>query len=158
MTDLEKIYECLIDKSYQNKAQFEIVLSDIGDKELAVGFLFDLLLKHASYEADKQTMLELIAETLGEMTPREYIKKCHDCFLERIKEINTESMEGNRFVMDALATLLSAMDSEDNIIGSTESFEKVVSECKSKDHLKRLKSHLLEAEFYEVIGIVDKYL
>ena len=44
MTDLDKIYECLFDKTYQNKSQFEIVLSYIEDKELAVGFIFDIVL------------------------------------------------------------------------------------------------------------------
>lgn len=158
MTDLDKIYECLIDKTYQNKAEFEIVLSDIEDKELAVGFIFDLLLKHTAYEADKQTMLELIAETLGEMTPREYIKDCHDRFMEKIKKMNDESLVGNRFVMDALTALLLVADSEGNLTGPTDKFEKVVSESKSKEHLKKLKEHLLESELYEVIGIVDKYL
>jgi len=158
MTDLDKIYECLIDKTYQNKAQFEIVLSDIEDKELAVGFIFDLLLKHTAYEADKQTMLELIAETLGEMTPREYIKDCHDMFMEKIKKMNDDSMSGNLFIMDALTVLLSVVDSEGNLTGATDKFEKTVSECKNKEHLKKLKDHLLESELYEVIGIVDKYL
>jgi hypothetical protein len=158
MTDLEKIYECLIDKTYQNKTQFEIVISDIEDKDLAVGFLFDLLLKHTAYEVDKQTMLELIAETLGEMKPRQYIKDCHDTFTERIKKINDDSLSGNRFVMDSLTALLSTVDSEGNLTGSTEKFEKTVSEFKNKEHLQRLKEHLLESELYEVIGIVDKYL
>ena len=65
MTDIDKIYECILDKTYQNKSEFEIILSDIEDKELVVGFIFDILLKHAAYEADKQSMLELIADVLG---------------------------------------------------------------------------------------------
>jgi len=156
MTDLDKIYECLFDKTYQNKSQFEIVLSYIEDKELAVGFIFDLLLKHKSYEADKQTMLELMADTLGEITTREYIKDCHNSFTEKIKKKNDESLSGNMFVMDAL-TILSSIVDDDKVI-PTDKFEKIVSECKSKEHLQKLKEHLLAAELYEVIGIVDKYL
>jgi hypothetical protein len=158
MTDLDKIYECLIDKTYQDKTQFEIVLSDIEDKDLAVGFLFDLLLKHTAYEADKQTMLELIAETLGELKPRQYIKDCHDVFTERIKKLNDESLSENMFIMDALTALLSVADLEGNLTGPTEKFEKVVSDFKSKEHLEKLKERLLDSELYEVIGIVDKYI
>ena len=149
MTDLEKIYECLIDKTYQNKAQFEIILSQIEDRELVVGFIFDILLKHVVYEADRQTMLEFMAATLGEMVPRDFIKECHDVFLEKIKKVNEESMSENLFVVDALGALYR---------GTLEDFEKVVSECKSKEHLNRLKQNLLDSELYEYIGIVDKYL
>lgn len=148
MTDLHKIYECLIDKTYQNKAQFEILISDI-DRELAIGFIFDILLKHDAYEADKQTMLELMAATLGELTPREFIKECHDSFLKKIKKLNEESMQGSLFLMDALGALYR---------GTKEDFEKIVSECKNKEHLSNLKNNLLEGELYEFIGIVDKYL
>ena len=149
MTDLERIYECLIDKTYQNKAQFEIILSQIEDRELVVGFIFDILLKHVAYEADRQTMLELMATTLGEMVPRDFIKECHDVFLEKIKKVNEESMSENLFVVDALGALYR---------GTLEDFEKVVSECESKEHLNKLKKNLLDSELYEYIGIVDKYL
>jgi hypothetical protein len=87
MSDLDKIYDCILDKTYQNKSQLEIILSHIEDRELVVGFIFDMLLKHSTYEVDKQSMLELMAETLGEMTPREYIKDCHNTFTEKIKKI-----------------------------------------------------------------------
>jgi hypothetical protein len=60
--------------------------------------------------------------------------------------------------MDTLTVLLSVADSEGNLTGPTDNFEKIVSECKNKEHLKKLKDHLLESELYEVIGIVDKYL
>ena len=149
MTDLERIYECLIDKTYQNKAQFEIILSQIEDRELVVGFIFDILVKHVAYDADRQIMLELMATTLGEMVPREFITECHDVFLEKIKKVNEESMSENLFVADALGTLYR---------GTLEDFEKVVSECKSKEHLNKLKQNLLDSELYEYIGIVDKYL
>jgi hypothetical protein len=149
MSDLDKIYDCILDKTYQNKSQLEIILSHIEDRELVVGFIFDMLLKHSTYEVDKQSMLELMAETLGEMTPREYIKDCHDVFLEKIKKVNEESMSENLFVVDALGALYR---------GTSEDFEKVVSECKSKEHLNKLKQNLLDSELYEYIGIVDKYL
>ena len=149
MTDLERIYECLIDKTYQNKAQFEIILSQIEDRELVVGFIFDILLKHVAYDADRQTMLELMATTLGEMVQRDFIKECHDVFLEKIKKVNEESMSENLFVVDALGALYR---------GTLEDFEKVVSECESKEHLNKLKQNLLDSELYEYIGIVDKYL
>jgi hypothetical protein len=149
MTDLERIYECLIDKTYKNKAQFEIILSQIEDRELAIGFVFDILLKHVAYDADRQTMLELMASTLGEMTPRDFIKECHDTFLEKLNKVNKESMAANLFVVDALGALYR---------GTSEDFEKIISECESKEHLNKLKYNLLDAELYEYIGIIDRYL
>lgn len=149
MSDLDKIYDCILDKTYQNKSQLEIILSHIEDRELVVGFIFDMLLKHSTYEVDKQSMLELMAETLGEMTPREFIKTCHNSFLEKIKKINEDSLSGNIFIVDALGALYN---------GTSVEFEKVVSECENKDNLNKLKNNLLEAELYEFIGIVDKYI
>jgi len=157
MTDLDKIYECILDKTYQNKSQLEIILSQIEDKDLVVGFIFDMLLKHSKYDVDKQSMLELMAEILGEMKPREYIKNCHNTFNEKLHKMNDEILSENSFILVALKILSSIVD-DDNIFGDTDKFEKVVSECKSKEHLEKLKKKLLNAELYEVIGIVDKYL
>lgn len=149
MSDLDKIYDCILDKTYQNKSQLEIILSHIEDRELVVGFIFDMLLKHSTYEVDKQSMLELMAETLGEMTPREYIKDCHNTFTKKIKKINEDSLSGNIFIVDAISALYN---------GTIVEFEKVVSKCENKDNLNKLKNHLLDAELYEFIGLVDKYL
>ena len=149
MSDLDKIYDCILDKTYQNKSQLEIILSHIEDRELVVGFIFDMLLKHSTYEVDKQSMLELMAETLGEMTPHEYIKDCHNTFTEKIKKINEDSLSGNIFIVDAISALYTETIVE---------FEKVVSKCENKDNLNKLKNHLLDAELYEFIGLVDKYL
>lgn len=149
MSDLDKIYDCILDKTYQNKSQLEIILSHIEDRELVVGFIFDMLLKHSTYEVDKQSMLELMAETLGEMTPREYIKDCHNTFTEKIKKINEDSLSGNIFIVDAISALYN---------GTSVEFEKVVSKCENKDNLNKLKNYLLDAELYEFIGLVDKYL
>lgn len=148
MTDLDKIYGCILDKTYKNKAQFEIIISQIEDTDLVIGFIFDMLLKHAAYEVDKQSMLELMADTLGEMKPRDFIKDCHNSFLEKIEKINEDSMTGSIFIVNALSALYTG----------TFEFEKVVSECDGKEHLSKLKENLLEAELYEFIGIVDKYL
>jgi hypothetical protein len=149
MTDLDKIYGCILDKTYKNKTQFEIIISQIEDTDLAIGFIFDMLLKHVTYEVDKQSMLELMADTLGEMKPRDFIKECHNSFLEKIKKINEDSMVGNMFIVNALSALYT---------GTIVEFEKVVSECEGKEHLSKLKENLLEAELYEFIGIVDKYI
>lgn len=149
MTDLDKIYGCILDKTYKNKAQFEIIISQIEDTDLAIGFIFDMLLKHETYEVDKQSMLELMADTLGEMKPRDFIKECHNSFLGKIKKINEDSMAGNMFIVNALSALYT---------GTSVEFEKVVSECEGKEHLSKLKENLLEAELYEFIGIVDKYI
>lgn len=158
MTDIDKIYECLLDKTYQKKSQFEIILSAIEDKELVIGFIFDLLLKHSAYEADKQTMLEIMATTLEEITPREFIKKCHESFLEKIQKINDNSLSVNRFVVEALTMLCEQVDEDGNFIGTTFEFEKLLRSCDSKAKLAKLKENLLEGELYEFIGLVDKYL
>jgi hypothetical protein len=149
MADLDKIYECMVDKTYQNKTEFEIILSKIEERELAIGFMFDLLLKHSLYEVDKQMMLELMADTLGKVTPRDFIKECHSSFLEKIVIFQENNLTVSMFVLDALNALYT---------GTTKDFKRIVADCKNKEYLGKLKENLLEAELYEFIGIVDKYL
>lgn len=158
MTDIDKIYECIIDKTYQNKSQLEIILSEIEDRELVIGFIFDMLLKHSAYEIDKQSMLELMAETLGEMTPRDFIKNCHSGFIKKIDKINKDSLSVNSFVVEALMMLCDHVDEDGKFIGTTFEFEKLLRSCDSKAKLAKLKENLLEGELYEFIGLVDKYL
>jgi hypothetical protein len=38
--DLNTIYDCLLNKTYENRVLFEMTLSNVEDKELVIGLLF----------------------------------------------------------------------------------------------------------------------
>lgn len=144
MSDLNIIYDCLFNKTYQNKVLFEIELGKVEDKELVVGFLFNLILNSIEYESDK----DLILSTWGSLglKPEKFdIKKCYKNFLYEIEKVNSESLSENRYIIEALMAILSKED-----------FEEVVNKCKCKTYLLRLKDILLESEEYELISILDK--
>jgi hypothetical protein len=42
--DLNTIYDCLLNKTYENRVLFEMTLSNVEDKELVIGLLFSLLI------------------------------------------------------------------------------------------------------------------
>jgi hypothetical protein len=144
MSDLNIIYDCLFNKTYQNKVLFEIELGKVDDKELVVGFLFNLTLNSIAYESDKDLMLSTWG-SLG-LKPEQFdIKKCYKNFLDLIQKVNSENLSENSYIRDALMAVI-----------SKENFEEVVNKCKNKNYLLRLKNILLESEEYELISIVDK--
>ena len=42
MTDIEIVYNCLNDKTYQDKLKLELILEQVQDKKLVKGFLTQL--------------------------------------------------------------------------------------------------------------------
>lgn len=150
MNDIEEIYQCLLDKSYQDAIQLDILISKLIDQELTLGFLFDLAIRHDEYESDEDTIKSAIANftDTDNMDPG-YIADCHSKYITLLKTKNEESMEINRFSIETLFLLL-----EEKI----DEYENVVNFCTNKRALHKLKEQLLEAEVYENIAVIDKRL
>lgn len=66
MTDIEIVYNCLHDKTYQDKLKLELILEQVQDKKLVKGFLTQLYSNSEGYEIDKEIPVELMASFLGE--------------------------------------------------------------------------------------------
>lgn len=148
MNDIEEIYQCLLDKSYQDAIQLDILISKINDQELMLGFLFDLSIRHDEYESNKETIDLAISNitNIDELEP-EHVMTYHSKYIELLKVKNDESMEINKFSVSTLFMLLS---------GANDAYNNTITECKNTNALVKLKEQLLEAEFYENISVIDK--
>ena len=148
MNDIEEIYQCLLDKSYQDAVQLDIVISKVSDRDLMIGFLFDLAMRHDEYEAEEETIKSAIASfTDTDKIDPKYVSECHAKYIGLLKTKNEESLEINTFSIDTLFLLLA----ED-----TEGYEKTVNACTNTKALEKLKEQLLDAEIYENIAVIDK--
>lgn len=148
MNDIEEIYQCLLDKSYQDAIQLDILISKINDRELILGFLFDLSIRHDEYESDEETIRLAIANiTDPENLNVKHVTDCHTKYITLLKAKNEESMEINKFSVTTLFMLLS---------GAIDAYNKTITECINKMALEKLKEQLLDAELYENIAVIDK--
>jgi hypothetical protein len=151
MEDLNTIYDCLLNKTYENRVLFEMTLSNVEDKELVIGLLFSLLINSTGYksmdgiEPDKMMIMEILS-TQGELD-LEYVKKCYSSFSIRTKEINSKERTKTEFLAEALGSLKDAVE-----------FESIVNKSENKRHLESLKEMLLDSQLYEFVSIVDKYI
>lgn len=148
MNDIEEIYQCLLDKSYQDAIQLDILISKINDRELILGFLFDLSIRHDEYESDEETIKLAIANiTDPENLDVKHVTDCHTKYITLLKAKNEESMEINKFSVTTLFMLLS---------GADDAYNNTITECKNTNALVKLKEQLLDAELYENIAVIDK--
>lgn len=148
MNDIEEIYQCLLDKSYQDAIQLDILISKINDRELILGFLFDLSIRHDEYESDEETIRLAIANiTDPENLNVKHVTDCHTKYITLLKAKNEESMEINKFSVTTLFMILS---------GAIDAYNKTITECINKMALEKLKEQLLDAELYENIAVIDK--
>mgnify|MGYP003640091388 CR=1 FL=1 len=151
MEDLNTIYDCLLNKTYENRVLFEMTLSNVEDKELVIGLLFSLLINSTGYksmdgiEPDKMMIMEILS-TQGELD-LEYVKKCYSSFSIRTKEINSKERTKTEFLVEALGSLKDAVE-----------FESIVNKSENKMYLESLKEMLLDSQLYEFVSIVDKYI
>ena len=77
MSEVEKIYEFVFDKSYLDKVQLSILLDNLNDKKLASGFLNSLCILHKRYEISeehKSELLLLYLEVFGEPSKEDIIE------------------------------------------------------------------------------------
>lgn len=150
MNDIEEIYQCLLEKTYQDAVKLDIVLSKVEDEDLKLGFLVDLVARHKEYEADEETVQLAIANTFDtEKLNYEHVTICHEIYISTLKKKNEESLIENKFSITTLMLLL-----EEKI----DEYEYEVSRCESKGALAKLKDQLIEAEIYESIAVIDKRL
>jgi len=148
MNDIEEIYQCLLDKSYQDAIQLDIVISKLIDQELTLGFLFDLAMRHDEYESNEETIKLAISNIVDpETLDPKHVSECHSKYINLLKTKNEESMEVNQFSVKTLFMLLT---------GEEEEYNTAVSTCESVNALNKLKEQLLEAEVYENIAVIDK--
>ena len=166
MSDIEIIYNCVFDKTYQNKVQFKIELEKISDRKLLAGLLMDLSIKCDGYDSDKDEMMQICAEVLSkEELETDYLLDANIYYQNSLSEMNKERLGETRFLLDFYSYLLS----DDKV--SQELKEKVKEKVadvgpidihylltNNKQYLPSLKQRMIDSELYEVIPLIDKYL
>ncbi len=164
MKDVDLIWECLIDKSYQDEVQLELLLNKIEDRKLAIGFLTDLWSKSSDWEVDKDDIVNLTASFLGEVPKKEMLIEYSSYFQTLMKNKNDREKEIAKFLVDFLTTLSDEISKGDNkgdfILSEidTTKLEDILSEQKDKSFISDLKEKLLTMEMYEILPLIDKYL
>ena len=164
MKDVDLIWECLIDKSYKDKIQLELLLNKIEDRKLAIGFLTDLWSKSSDWEVDKDDIVNLTASFLGEIPKKEMLIEYSSYFQTLMKNKNDREEDLAKFLVDFLTTLSTEISKGDNkgdfILSEidTTKLEDILSEQKDKSFISDLKEKLLTMEMYEVLPLIDKYL
>lgn len=164
MKDVDLIWECLIDKSYKDKIQLELLLNKIEDRKLAIGFLTDLWSKSSDWEVDKDDIVNLTASFLGEIPKKEMLIEYSSYFQTLMNNKNDRETEIAKFLVDFLTTLSTEISKGDNkgdfILSEidTTKLEDILSEQKDKSFISDLKEKLLTMEMYEVLPLIDKYL
>lgn len=164
MKDVDLIWECLIDKSYKDKIQLELLLNKIEDRKLAIGFLTDLWSKSSDWEVDKDDIVNLTASFLGEIPKKEMLIEYSSYFQTLMNNKNDREKDLAKFLVDFLTTLSTEISKGDNkgdfILSEidTTKLEDILSEQKDKSFISDLKEKLLTMEMYEILPLIDKYL
>jgi hypothetical protein len=163
MTDIEIVYNCVHDKTYQDKLKLELILEKVQDKKLVKGFLTQLYSNSEGYEIDKEIPVELIASILGETPDKEDLFTSAEYYSKLMKELNNFTMGKNKFLVNFLTEMKSSMSVADGQEVTekdidSEKLEEILKSCEDKRYIEYTKSTLLEYEMYEFLKIVDKYL
>ena len=164
MKDVDLIWECLIDKSYQDMIYLELLLNKIEDKKLAIGFLTDLWSKSNDWEVNKDDIVNLTATFLGEVPKKEMLIEYSSYFQTLMKNKEDKEEEISKFLVDFLTTLSNEISKGDNKVDfilseiDTTKLDEILSEQKDKSFILYLKEKLLTIEMYEVLPLIDKYL
>lgn len=163
MTDIEIVYNCVHDKTYQDKLKLELILEQVQDKKLVKGFLTQLYSNSEGYEIDKEIPVELIASILGETPDKEDLATSAEYYNEKMKELNDFTMGKNKFLVNFLTEMKSSMNVADGQEVTEkdidcQKLEEILKSCEDKRYIEYTKSTLLEYEMYEFLKIVDKYL
>jgi hypothetical protein len=163
MTDIEIVYNCVHDKTYQDKLKLELILEKVQDKKLVKGFLTQLYSNSEWYEIDKEIPVELIASILGETPDKEDLFTSAEYYSKLMKELNNFTMGKNKFLVNFLTEMKSSMSVADGQEVTekdidSEKLEEILKSCEDKRYIEYIKSTLLEYEMYEFLKIVDKYL
>jgi hypothetical protein len=162
MKDVDLIWECLIDKSYQDGIQLELLINKIEDRKLAIGFLTNLFTNSKDWGVDKDIIINLASTYLGDTPKNEMLLDAFNYFQSKMKSKNSKHQNLDRFLIDFLTTLSSEItcdDKEDfNLSGiDTTKLEDILSKG-DKNSIQHLKEKLLKMEMYEILPLIDKYL
>ena len=163
MKDVDLIWECLIDKSYQDEVQLELLINKIEDRKLVVGFLTNLYTNSVDWEVDKGSIINIISTYLDDTPKDEMLMDAFRYFQNRIGDKNENQRKLNQFIVDFLTILESEMsedDKESDFIFSeidTTEMENLLSKG-DKNSIQHLKEKLLKMEMYEILPLIDKYL
>lgn len=163
MKDIDIIYKCIIDKSYQDMIYLELLLNKIEDRKLAIGFLTDLWLKYSDWEVDKDDITKLTATFLGEIPKKEMLIDCSSYFRTLMNNKDDREEDVAKFLVYFLTTLsteISKGDKRDFILSEidTTKLDEILSKQEDKSFISDLKEKLLSIEMYEVLPLIDKYL
>ena len=162
MSDIEIVYSCVQNKTYQDKIQLELVCEKVKDKKLIKGFLTELYSNSKGYKIDKNIPVELIASIFEESHDKEDLFLSSEYYIEKIKEINEFTMAKNEFLILFLTEMQSSIkgDGEElkEIDINSEKLEEMLKHCEDKRYIEYTKSTLLKCEMYEFLKIIDKYL
>lgn len=154
--DIELIYKCILEKSWNNKVQFEIILDKVTDKRLVVGLLSDIAIRPKQYNASRDLAVELSTRYLNEdnIGDSNYIRESNTYYRSLMRDWNNKELDRYKFIKDALFLIKDMFDSSDNMM----KIEDFLSKEENKKYLPELKNILLEGELYEAISTIDKYI
>jgi hypothetical protein len=154
--DIELIYNCILEKTWNNKIQFEIILDKVTDKRLVVGLLSDIAIRPKEYDASRDMAIELSTRYLNEenISDAKYIRESNTYYRSLMRDWNNKELDRHSFIKDALFLMKDMFDSNDKMI----EVEDFLSKEENKKYLPELKNILLEGELYEAISIIDKYI
>ena len=163
MKDVDLIWECLIDKSYKDEIQLELLINKIEDRKLVVGFLTNLYTNSVDWEVDRGTIINVISTYLGDTPKNEILLDAFRYFQNKIGDKNENQQNLDQFLVDFLTILedeMSEDDDESDFIFSeidTTKMENLLSKG-DKNSIQHLKEKLLKMEMYEILPLIDKYL
>jgi|688.fasta_scaffold228655_3 hypothetical protein len=163
MKDVDLIWECLIDKSYKDEIQLELLINKIEDRKLVVGFLTNLYTNSVDWEVDRGTIINVISTYLGDTPKNEILLDAFRYFQNKIGDKNENQQNLDQFLVDFLTILedeMSEDDDESDFIFSeidTTEMENLLSKG-DKNSIQHLKEKLLKMEMYEILPLIDKYL
>jgi hypothetical protein len=162
MKDVDLIWECLIDKSYQDGIQLELLINKIEDRKLAIGFLTNLFTNSKDWGVDKDIIINLASTYLGDTPKNEMLLDAFRYFQNKIGDKNENQQKLDQFIVDFLTILEDEMsgDDESDFIFSeidTTKLEDILSKG-DKNSIQHLKEKLLKMEMYEILPLIDKYL
>jgi hypothetical protein len=162
MKDVDLIWECLIDKSYQDGIQLELLINKIEDRKLAIGFLTNLFTNSKDWGVDKDIIINLASTYLGDTPKNEMLLDAFRYFQNKIGDKNENQQKLDQFIVDFLTILEGEMsgDDESDFIFSeidTTKLEDILSKG-DKNSIQHLKEKLLKMEMYEILPLIDKYL
>ena len=150
MTNEELIYQCMLDKTYQNKTELELILNRVSDNRLIYGFLSDLFSNHKSYNIDESIPLELFSQYKQNMKniSAEQLVLDNQYYKNKMSLVGYQRKSYTSILIQLLSSIIiSDMVEFENLLKITE-----------KPQLLKIKEYFLEKEKYEYIIYIDKYL